>query len=244
MNSLVGAFAGAYAAMRFADIKERDKSALERLSATNSSVILAAAIANHAMSFKKQLSMDICDQYRTDRQRIQDFLDTGATEANPFEIQYDFRSVNFFEHEGDELKSIVVRKTAAPEKTIMATFQLSQSLHSLERIIEGRSSEIARLSKLKDQLNDDDFSKVYFGLPNADGNIDERFHDLVTALHDLTDSVVFFSTYIANQLSKQSLSLAKEIGKKGPKAIVWSFEKLAPEHAALIPKAEDFPDWE
>jgi gas vesicle protein len=242
-SSLVGAFAGAYAAMRFADHKERDKIAVERLNATNASVILAASIANHAMSFKKQLSKDICDHYQTERQRLQDVLAEGNSEGPALEIQYDFRNISLFEHEGGELKALVIRKTAAPETTVMATFQLSQSLHSLEGIVEGRTSEIARLIELKDDLEPEDFSKVYFGLPNSEGHIDERFHDLVIALEDLTDSVVFFSTYIAKKMGEQSTKLAKEIGKKAPKAVVWSFDNMDPEHEELIPKGEAFPDW-
>jgi hypothetical protein len=84
---------------------------------------------------------------------------------------------------------------------------------------------------------------VYFGLPNSEGNIDERFHDLVFALEDLTDSVVFFSTYIAKKMGEQSTKLAKEIGKKAPKAVVWRFDSMDPEHEELIPKGEAFPDW-
>lgn len=242
-SSLVGAFAGAYAAMRFADHKERDKIAIERLNATNISVTLAAAIAIHAMTFKKQLSKDICDQYKADRQRFQDYLAKNTSEAPAIKIEYDFRSISFFEHEGSELKTLVNQKTAAPGKTIMATFQLSQSLHSLEHIIENRTSEIARLTGLKDQLRPVDFSKVYFGLPNAEGDIDERFHDLVIALEDLTDSIVFFSTYIAKEMGEQSTKLAKEIGKKAPPAVVWNFDNMDAEDAELIPKGEKFPDW-
>jgi gas vesicle protein len=242
-SSLVGAFAGAYAAMHFADNKERDKIAIERLNATNASVILAASIANDALTFKKQLSKDICDRYQTDRLRFQDFLAKYNSEGPAFEIQYDFRSISFFEHAGGELKSLLIQKVATPPTTVMATFQLSQSLHSLEVIVKGRTSEIARLTELQGDLGHLDFSTVYFGLPNSKCHIDERFHDLVISLKELTDSVVFFSTYIAKKMGEQSTKLAKEIGKKAPKAVVWSFDNMDPEHEELLPKGEEFPDW-
>jgi len=241
-SSLVGAFAGAYAAMRFADRKERYKNGVEKLNATNSSVLLAAAIANHAMSFKNQLSREICDLYKADRERFQNFIAHGTPEGTTFEIQYDFRSISFFEHECDELKKLVIQ-AAAPEKTAMAAFQLSQCLHSLENIVEGRALEISRLTDLKDKLTSDDLSKVYFGLPDSNGHVDQRFYDLVIALEDLTDSVIFFSTFVTKNMGQKSTKCAKELGKKAPKAIVWDFDNLAPEHAKLIPKDEDFPDW-
>lgn len=243
-SSLVGAFAGAYAAMRFADRKERDKIAIERINATNATVILAAAIANHAMTFKKQLSKDICDLYKADRKRAEDFLAKGAPEGTIFEMQYDFRSISFFEHEVDELKRLVIQMGAAPEKAVMAAFQLSQCLHSLEGIVEGRALEIKRLTALKDKLNSDDFLKTYFGLPDSKGHMDLRFYDLVTALENLTDSVIFFSVSMAKKSGELSRKLSKKLGKIAPKAVVWSFDDLAPEHAELIPPNEAFADWD
>ena len=61
-SSILGALigAGAFAANWFADKKERDRLAITRLQHNNTAVALAMSIANHSLTFKKQLVRDMC----------------------------------------------------------------------------------------------------------------------------------------------------------------------------------------
>ncbi len=243
IGALAGAFFGALAATRFAARQETHRLKLTELRRNNAAVVLSTSIANHSLSFKKQLVKPLVDNFLADRKRYEEFLGAAAAgrATGPFELQYDYRSLTFFKHEADELRSLLVNDITADPKVIMAAMQLWQSLHSLEKVVEQRAKEMERLQSMKGSASEDEIAHAYFGLPTKAGHVDERYSDTVVAMGELLDSAIFFSTHIAEKLSGRGREIAGELGKKAEKPVTWTFRKL--EDPTLLPDAKEFEDW-
>jgi hypothetical protein len=243
VGALAGAFFGALAATRFAENQEVQRLLLDEMRKNNSGVVIASSIANHCLTFKKQLVRELVEKFENDKRRYQAHLEAAAGGRAPglFELQFDFRSLTHFKHEAEELRSLLVTQISAEPKTTMAALQLWQSLHSLEKVVAQREGEISRLSSLVGKISDDDLAQTYFGLPTRTGRVDERYSDTIVAMKDLLDSAIFFSTFVAEQLSRRGEGLAKKLGKKSPNPIKWSFSSI--NEADLLPDPNEFSDW-
>ncbi len=115
IGALAGAFFGALAATRFAARQETHRLKLTELRRNNAAVVLSTSITNHSLSFKKQLVKPLVDNFLADRKRYEEFLGAAAAgrATGPFELQYDYRSLTFFKHEADELRSLLVNDITA-----------------------------------------------------------------------------------------------------------------------------------
>ena len=100
VGALAGAFFGALAATKFAARSEVERVKLQDLKRNNSGVVLATSIANHSLTFKKQLVREVVLQFSKDRERYQEFLEElkAGKPMRQFEVQYDFRNITFFKH--------------------------------------------------------------------------------------------------------------------------------------------------
>lgn len=243
LGALIGAGAGAFAANWFADKKERDRLAITRLQHNNAAVVLATSIANHSLTFKKQHVRDMCNGFKANRERYEAFLKEaakGSLPGVPFEMEYDFRLLTLFHHDGDELHTLIIRDVAASPSVTLAAIQLLQTLHSLESTFASRSAELDRLTDLRGKATNDEFAHVYFGLRTGHG-IDERYSDVMNSLENLLEDTILFSTFIAEELSNHGRELAKQLGKKAPKTFSWSFSEI--EDPSLMPAESRRPDW-
>lgn len=243
IGALAGAFFGALAATRFADKKERERLKLHDLRKNNSSVVLATSIANHSLTFKKQVVRGIVDKFEADLARYKAFLEESKVGrvSEKFEIEYDYRDITFFKHEADELRALLVSELSADPKITMAAVQLWQSLHSLEKSIDQRAIELQRLIDLKGKLSNDEYARRYFGLPTDSGNIDQRYSDTIYTIRNVLDNAIFFSTYIAEKLSERGVDLCKTLGRKADRPVTSSFSNL--DDPSLLPNRNEFSDW-
>ena len=243
VGALAGAFFGALAATKFAARSEVERVKLQDLKRNNSGVVLATSIANHSLTFKKQLVREVVLQFSKDRERYQEFLEElkAGKPMRQFEVQYDFRNITFFKHESEELRSLLLNEISPEPKTTMAAMQLWQSLHSLEISINQRLVEMQRLIQLRGTVSEDEYAHVYFGLMSDAGNIDERYSDTMDAIQELLDSAIFFSTHIADKLSERGKELSIKLGRKAVKPVTWSFEGIIDQD--LLPDPSEFSDW-
>lgn len=242
-GALLGAYFGARAATKFADKRERHRLRVQRFQDVVTGINLATAVCNHSLTFKDQLIRPSVKTYFTDRERYQELLGMPDADAQKavFQLQYDFQEISFFRHEADELRTTILRSCADQPKLVMACMQLWQCLHSLEHSVANRTSEIARIAPLKNELNPIQFANIYFGIEDVAGNIDMRLYHTMEAIRDLLDSAIFFSDLIASNLSDISKDMSKDLGSEQFKPISWDLKNI--KDPTLLPNPKDFPDW-
>jgi hypothetical protein len=240
-TALLGALFGAGAANYFAQRAERKSALMRRLQASNAATAMARAIFQHALGLKEHLTQPEIDKFKSDKNRFISFLSRTDGEDNHFHVEYNFRSFDMFQHNAEEIEKIVLSNGSLDPKTTMASTFLVQTLNSLSKLIAQRKIEIERLSSEIKRLSDEQFSQIYFGVRDNDGNIDERYSDAMLGIELQLDSSIFYAKFIVEDLAKQNEELSRKLGKDAPRPIKFVFDSVNYGH--LLPNPDEFPDW-
>lgn len=240
-SALAGAFFGALAASYFAVRFERKRLLLDRLMASNAATSLAIAVFQHSLGFKDQFQQPIVAEYLSDRERFINFQ-SNVPPIGQFAVEYNFGTVPMFRADVDKLLDLALLKSGADQKTVMAATYLLQTIHSLEVSIVTRNEQLKTLSELRAQVNDDQFARHFFGVEDAEGNVDVRLLEAVKAIQTQLDDTIFYSKYIAERMSKQNIRLARSLGRASPEPISFGFNANIVDR--LLPDDRNYPDWQ
>ncbi len=240
-TALLGALFGAGAANYFAQRTERKSALLRRLQSSNAATAMTRAIFQHALGLKGQLTQPEVDKFKSDKSRFISFLDHADTQGEQFHVEYSFRSFNMFQHNAEEIERIILSIGSPNPKTTMASTFLIQTLNSLSKLVEQRKVELERLSAELEHLDNDQFSRMYFGVRDKSGSIDERYSDAMQGIELQLDSSIFYAKFIVEDLAKQNKELSKKLGKDAPPPVNFVFDSVNYGH--LLPDPSEFPDW-
>ncbi len=124
------------------------------------------------------------------------------------------------------------------------TVQPTGATSSLADTIYKRNSLIERF-KREDIANRDQVTAFYFGLPYGPGHVSTEYCDLIEALYNLTDDVIFFSELLVKDLMTHGnciLDQYKNIANL-KKEKIFSVDFTDPFKEGLMPDAANYTDW-
>ncbi len=121
---------------------------------------------------------------------------------------------------------------------------LVQAINHFNTAIADRNALIEEIRTSRPH-NDQKLAQFYFGLPDAQGNIDDRYGSAINALSRYIDDCLFFSKTIADDLASHGRELQDQFKHKFPseKVDVTSFG-VAEIYREFLPPPSSYPGWD
>jgi hypothetical protein len=247
-GSLAGAFFGAYGAQRIAEKAKNKEELLKEIRDTNATIAIGFGVCNSFLSIKKQHVKPFKEKFDSQKSALHDFQrkrERGEISSEVrFEFQADFQTLSPMPLPIDSLQRQLFEKLSTVGRPLGLATTLAQTAHELNSLLEKRNQLIeafkANLNKEQERL-----PFLYFGLPYAQGHIDQNYPDTITGIYDQTDNGIFFSQLFCKDLVEHGEHLAKLFAKKfgngAPKISKPDFTKA--EAAGLMPSADKYGDW-
>lgn len=235
--ALFGAFAGAWTAHHIAMRSERQKRLRDEILGVNAAIVLATNISNTFISMKRQHVLGMSKLYR------RSFDEFVATHINPPNVPTehvvitDYRALAMPVTTIGELRSTLAERVASCGSAMNIVAHLNQSIDGLSKVLAGRESTFALLR----QKNEADRIKTYFGLPDSNGNIDERYPNEMTAIQGYVDDGIYFPMLLCEVLAAHGKKLAQAYGRRAPKV---SNIEYQPFPEGILPDPAGYPDFE
>ncbi|MEZ5754262.1 MAG: hypothetical protein R3D90_05660 [Paracoccaceae bacterium] len=239
VGSLIGAFAGAYAATRFAEKKERNALLVARLEQANLCLSLCAASLNSAFTYKRDVVKDTFDRYIDDRVSFEAFLKSKL--LGDFYFHVDFREFPEISLVYERLVEAVLAFNAASSECIHASMTLHENVATASQSVRSYRQALADLQEEFKALEYREQAYTYFGIENK-GKVDRRVFDPLTDLKYKCDAIIYLSFFIAESVLPIARRLDREIGTNSPG--VRSFNLSHIRNHELFPDVSDFTEWE
>ena len=245
LSSLAGAGLGVWGAQRLAERSSRRKELLDGLRQANALVVLAATIANQALSVKKQHIAPLSKRYFEDKEAAEaanDVLLQGGRPEKVIHFQAEMLKITPLTVPVEALKNLTYSTQLMPGRALALVAMVEQSLTELSYAIGVRSEQI-ELFKGQD-MPLELFVQSYFGLKRRDGNIDSLFHDSMVAVTQYIDDVAFFGSELADELQGHAARIRQrllKLSKEAPKATTADFS--GPRESGLMPPRENYESW-
>jgi hypothetical protein len=244
ITAFASAFAGAYGAQWIAE-KTKSKSDLVReLRETNAALALAGAICNIHATNKSQSVRPQKVEYEKQLALVQlhaALPPEARAITGPLHMQFDLRQFQLPILPDDRLLAILFEKVSITDRALHVATTLCQEIAELRKTFERRNEVIGRFPS----LTDDQKARLYFGLQDSNGHVDENYRNSVSSIYDKTDNCIFFSWLLCQDLHLHGAKISKHIGKmpwrRAPSAHRASF--AVAEQNGLMPPFEQYKDW-
>lgn len=247
-TSIAGAFAGAWAGGRIAQVlatRARNKEELEReIRKTNAAAIMASSLCDDLSGMLRQYVKPMKEQYDADLAAITALLAAPvkpngpppAFEANLMQLSGPTLHIENLERLifGDISNNRAIRLFTALSQTVINVHSTVRQRNQLVEEFRAHQDPHATLRHR------------YFGFPNAHGQIDVRYKTTLEGLHSALWDGTYFSMQLALMLASHAGDLErrykKTFGRPAPKAIELDFSRLT--ERGLMPDSKNYPDWD
>lgn len=245
VSSIAGAAFGALAAYVIARVSEIRKDRLISYRMSSNAVVLATTCANMAMSLKSQHVQPISRELTASQEAVETIHANTITLGSELKgsIPANLSSLTPLVTPIEALKNFVYTMNLSDPYAVAAVAQLEQSILELNAAIAMREALIMEhrqsgpMSRFKDLC-------WLLGLVQEDGTVDERYPSSVQAMLQYTNDVIFYSVYLAEQMTTHSQLLHRNIRKlrmrvPSPHAVDFSMARCR----ALIPEHLEYESW-
>ena len=230
LGALAGAGAGAWAAQYIAErVKVRDE-ALKELRSNNAAITLIFSVANAYINLKSQHVQRLWQKFQETKLAAIRALSTNV----PIRSDIDLENLDPPSVSMAEIKRIVIEHITAPTRAIALLDVLDRTNGQLGEFIRKRNELIS-------DFKNNGFDEFrYLGLPRA-GMLDRTYETTLSAMSSHTDECIYFSTNLAQELTRHGEALKLKLPKSIELHVVTAdFTKAA----HLIPSSNQFPGWE
>lgn len=247
LGSLAGAYAGAYIAQKISENKKDSDELLKEIRNTNAAIMMSFVACNTALILKSQFTHPLCARYKQDLLSLEEFLEqkaTGQRQGNAaYEFTADLKEFSCPTISLGALKDLIFNNMSASGRALAVVIELDQSVKSLESAFKKRTQFIQ--GTLDGRIPEDKLPHLYFGKPDAAGNINREYHDTILAIESSVDAAIFFSSLLCRDLTahneKLKVRYVNKFKKSAPKINKGDFSEA--EKIGLMPKETDYQDW-
>lgn len=248
VGALAGAFAGARAAQRIAERSKLRDEVTKELRSTNAAITLAFSFANQLLALKSQHVRRLKLVYDAEHARLKEHKArraTGQTQGNaPYVFSADFQSMSQTEIPVAALQDTVLTKLSLAGRPISLVLAITQGVAHLNGAIARRNELIERI-KAGDLPQGSDSVTMYFGLPYADGHVNNEYGDAISGIASYTDDSIFAAQLLCRDLQEHGTRLLKRysriLDKRPQRVTEVSFDKARAD--GLIPPDDDYKSW-
>jgi hypothetical protein len=247
IGSLAGAFAGAYGGYKIVERGKVRDDLLKEIRNTNAATMVSFGICNSLLATKQRLAKPLKEKYDSKKIELLEHIrrkKAGEIPDVTFEFQADFESFTLPPLAMDILQTQVFEKLSLVGRPLLLVTTLRQAIHTLEHALGTRNALIESY-KAKSPLEPNFLLTRYFGLPYRGGQVKEEYPASLQAAYEPTDSVIFFSHLLCQDLGEHgdhiSTEFTKGFGRGAPTIAKPDFTKAIA--ANLMPPAEGFSEW-
>jgi hypothetical protein len=243
-----GAWAGAYAAQRIAaTTKSRDET-LSEIRDTTAAFNLAVMIFNLCVNLKGQHVKQLKEVYDAKKNELFETIKKRNSGLLPpgiaFEFSADFQTLSPMSTPVEKLENIIIDRLTERRRAVIFASSLTQIIHALNGATTERNELIEEFRKSGPHTQEKLF-QFYFSLPDQQGNVDNRYDSIVTAISRYTDDVIFFSKSIADDLSAHGRALGNNFESKfRTKAPSVGKLKVKDGQLGLLPDPKEYSSWD
>lgn len=249
-TSIAGAFAGAWAGGRIAQIlamrsKEKEELAREIRNA-NAAATMASALCDDLAGSMRQYVRPLKQQYETDLATVTALLAAEAAPngtASPLTVVANLQQLSGPALHTEPLQRLIFNDISN-EKVLRLFVALSQSVSNVHSMIKTRNQLVEEFRATQNPAAVLRYG--YFGFRHPMGHIDDRYKSALAGLYTSTQDGIYFSMHLSLMLAAHAGELARRCKKEFrgpvPKAIKLDFTRL--KERGLLPDSKDYPDWD
>jgi len=247
IGGLTGAFGGALGAQHIVERSRRREDLRKELRNTNSATMVSMSICNAALALKKQHVQPLYDQFKQDKEEIENFQQQHAEGRKPGNNEYrflaDFRIFPAPIVPIETLKDLAFSKISTVGRPLALVAVIEQSLEGLKGAIQKRDILIQNFSH--GQIPKDQIHLYYFGMPLPTGNINQEFPDTLSAIISYLNDAIFFSSLLCTDLVAHGDEVKEIYSKKFKKDSqkVSTVDFSGPKEQGLFPPESDYSEW-
>lgn len=247
VTACAGAFAGAFAAQRIAERVRSRGELLKEIRNANAGISVAFSLFNSFYVLKKQhvapLKSDF-DAQKAKLAHVQETRQQGEGPSKVFRFQADFETLQLLIVPIERIQAIIFDGLSVTGRPLNVASALMQTSHSLNRSIDQRN-ELIRKFRANSPNPDDELTRLYFGLPDRDGNIDKNYPMSIEAIYSQTDDCIYFSKLLIEDLIKHGESLKRAYEKKfrGKPPNIHQVDLSSLENQGMMPPPENYRNW-
>ncbi len=247
-GTIFAAYAGAFGAQKIIQKSNNKEILLKEIRNTNAAIMVAFTICNFFLGLKKQHVKSLKDNFDKQKEALIQFqqgFNLGIIQkGKTFHYTADFETIPISPVPVDVLQTLVFEKISVNGRPLSLTVTLNQTAAHLADSIKYRNQLIEKC-RANSPLPEDIKIQVYFGMPDKNGHIDNSYPSTIEAIYHHTDSCIYFSALLCQDLI--------EHGEKIRKIYVEKYSKHAPtinkpdftqpEKDGLMPNSKDYEDW-
>lgn len=248
VGALAGAFAGAYAAQRVAERQKiRDEIARE-LRAVNAAIGIAFSLTNSLLVSKKQHVLPMKEHYSHAKNLLlqwQEQLQAGKIPADtPPQVELDLHLFPSPAKPTTTLQDFIFTRIGMTGRAVNLSLTIDDISKNLDQAMVARASLIGdfRENRLPEGATRE---AIYFGFPYAGNSASTEFGDLVDAIFQYSNHLIFFCGLLCSDLREHGLRLASKHEKlfrdHAPRVSSFNFDEER--KSGLYPSDSGYEDW-
>ncbi|RWA97849.1 hypothetical protein [Mesorhizobium sp.] len=242
VGAMAAAYFGAWGAQRMISRDQQRQAVVAELNAISAALSLCFNISNVFISLKGQFVRPMHGRFLDGEAALRQFQAQTARSRSPFKWQADFRTVPLVFAPTEFLQTTVLEKIGMRGLGVDALIRLKASEIGLAQTINQRTEAIALVgAETSETLK----VRRYFGVSLPNGDVDERFADALRGIVQQTDDCIYFSYYLARELTKYGDALRLKYKDRWG----WRLPKLQQldwkdaHEKKLIPPDEEYKAW-
>ncbi|MGY2259283.1 hypothetical protein [Pseudomonas sp. SDO55104_S430] len=247
-TSLAGAFAGATAAQHIAEKGKFRDEIVKEIHKTNAGTMLTLATANLALAIKKQHLKELFDSHQavciSYESHIKKISTGQIDKEEPFLLQCNLMTLPEITPPIESLQEIVLSNMAHAGFSISIATSLAEAVKSLNTAIAKRN-EIINNYKSNQIPEGATVNQLYLGLEYKPGVRNKEYGDVVRAIYEYNDDVIFFSIKLCKEIQDHGSNLIRRYKRRlrgdPPQVAKADFEKA--KNGGLLPDEKDYDGW-
>jgi hypothetical protein len=241
--ALLGTSVGAIVAWWIAQRNERRRKLLEEIRATNAAINVAFALTNTYLNLKAQHVKKLAGEYNSQKTSLEEVRERtrgGEPQTKVFEFLADFQTLSPPRPSVAVLQDLLFEKISVTGRALLAFTTLAQAVTGLTDVLEMRNGWIAQ-HKAKGSVPDEALVALYFGQPNANGQVDVTYPDMIDSILRQTDDCIFYGDLVIKDLVLHGRGLRAGLGSGAPRIHEPNFS--AAKAAGLFPDESLYENW-
>lgn len=237
----IAAYFGAWGAQKLAEREKRREELIKELRNTNAGIAICMALFNQFAGLKKQHVKNLHENYAKQREAFDKEMAKPPQQRTPMTFAIDMQTLSLEWGPVDILQEKIFSQISAVGRPLNLASIIAVEFHALAKALNARNA-IIESNKAENVTHLP--LEYYFGLPNAQGNVNQDWPALISAIYFHTDCGIFFAHLLCKDLMDHGerivVRLTRQYGCHSNRVSTSDFSDV---DAGIIPSEDNFRDW-